>query len=79
MGPEEAIYRRALGAIGVAADEAIFIGDHPESDVLGPRALGMRAIHFDPRRQHAMRQADDLATLRKLLMAMLAEEPVARQ
>lgn len=61
--PDPRIYRRALDIAGLAPESVIFIGDNPEWDVTAPRTLGMRSIHFDPRRRHT---ASDAATVREL-------------
>jgi putative hydrolase of the HAD superfamily len=45
--PHGAIYESILGALGVAAPEAIFVGDSWEPDVLGPIGAGMRSVHVD--------------------------------
>jgi putative hydrolase of the HAD superfamily len=42
--PDEAIFRIALGKLGVEADEAWFVGDHPVNDVIGAHRMGMRAF-----------------------------------
>jgi putative hydrolase of the HAD superfamily len=42
--PDEAIFRIALGKLGVEADEAWFVGDHPVNDVIGAERAGMRAF-----------------------------------
>jgi putative hydrolase of the HAD superfamily len=41
------MYESILGALGVAAPEAIFVGDSWEPDVLGPIGAGMRSVHVD--------------------------------
>ncbi len=38
------MYLAALAAAGVAPEEAIHIGDHPEQDVAAAAALGMKTI-----------------------------------
>jgi putative hydrolase of the HAD superfamily len=40
--PEPAIFRRALDALGVAPEAALFVGDAPETDIAGAAAVGMR-------------------------------------
>ncbi|PWQ98402.1 HAD family hydrolase [Leucothrix arctica] len=50
--PNEEIYLRCLADLGLSAEECIFIGDHPQSDVATPKKLGMKAIwirseHYD--------------------------------
>ncbi len=42
--PHPAIFEVALQRLGVAADEAIFVGDNPEADVAGAQNVGMRAV-----------------------------------
>jgi putative hydrolase of the HAD superfamily len=43
--PHPAIYGSILTALGVAASEAVFVGDSWEPDVLGPIGVGMRSVH----------------------------------
>jgi putative hydrolase of the HAD superfamily len=45
--PHAAMYESILGALGVAAPEAIFVGDSWEPDVIGPIGVGMRSVHVD--------------------------------
>jgi putative hydrolase of the HAD superfamily len=42
--PDAEIFRRALARLGVAAHEAIFIGDHPVADVAGAHDAGLLAV-----------------------------------
>jgi HAD superfamily hydrolase (TIGR01662 family) len=42
--PHPRIYQEALEAFGVAASEAVFVGDRLDADVEGPAALGMRTV-----------------------------------
>jgi putative hydrolase of the HAD superfamily len=46
--PDPAIFRAALTALGVAPDEALFVGDIYDVDVVGARAAGIGAILLDP-------------------------------
>jgi putative hydrolase of the HAD superfamily len=47
--PEPEIYLRCLRSLEVEPAQAVMIGDHPDLDVKGPQAVGMRAIWFcDP-------------------------------
>jgi putative hydrolase of the HAD superfamily len=43
--PDAAIYEHSLRGVGVAASEALFVDDK-EPNILGARALGIRAIQF---------------------------------
>jgi FMN hydrolase / 5-amino-6-(5-phospho-D-ribitylamino)uracil phosphatase len=45
--PDPTIFRKALDQLGVRADEAVMVGDHPEDDVGGAQAIGLRAILLD--------------------------------
>ena len=45
--PHPAIYGAALRAAGVAASEALFVGDSWDHDVEGPRRAGMAALLID--------------------------------
>lgn len=42
--PEPEIYAHACELLGVAAQEVLFVGDHPINDVSAPRALGMKTV-----------------------------------
>jgi putative hydrolase of the HAD superfamily len=42
--PDPAIFRAALDALGVRPEEALFVGDLYEVDVVGARAAGMTAV-----------------------------------
>jgi putative hydrolase of the HAD superfamily len=42
--PNPAPFERALAALGVDAEQAMFIGDRPEKDVAGAAGAGIRAI-----------------------------------
>jgi putative hydrolase of the HAD superfamily len=46
--PDPRIFRLALERAGVAASEAVYIGDLYSVDVLGARAAGLAAILLDP-------------------------------
>jgi HAD superfamily hydrolase (TIGR01549 family) len=45
--PHPAIFLAALDELGVDADDAAMVGDSPEDDIAGARALGMRAFLVD--------------------------------
>jgi HAD superfamily hydrolase (TIGR01549 family) len=42
--PHPAIYQDVLARLGVAPEHTVFIGDRLREDVMGPKALGMRAV-----------------------------------
>jgi HAD superfamily hydrolase (TIGR01549 family) len=45
--PHPAIFLSALEELGVRAEEAAMVGDSPEDDIAGARALGMQAFLVD--------------------------------
>jgi FMN phosphatase YigB (HAD superfamily) len=65
--PEAQIFRVTLNRAGVAADEAVHIGDNPEADVVGAQGVGMRAAHYTAGFRRPSAEADmvipDLASL----------------
>lgn len=42
--PHPRMFEMALEAAGVAPEQAVHVGDHPEQDVLAARAVGMRTV-----------------------------------
>jgi putative hydrolase of the HAD superfamily len=42
--PHPAPFRRALEALGLEAEDVVHVGDHPDKDVRGATAIGMRAV-----------------------------------
>ena len=50
--PHEAIFRRMLELLDVAAGEAAMVGDTLEDDIEGARAVGMRAVLLDREGRH---------------------------
>jgi len=42
--PDRRIFDLTLRRLGVVPAEAVFVGDHPETDILGAQNAGMRAI-----------------------------------
>jgi HAD superfamily hydrolase (TIGR01509 family) len=46
--PDPRIFAIALDHAGVAADEAVYVGDLYSVDVVGARAAGLRAVLLDP-------------------------------
>jgi putative hydrolase of the HAD superfamily len=42
--PARPIFERVLRELGVPAARSLFVGDDPRWDLVGPRALGMRAV-----------------------------------
>ena len=50
--PHPTIFQAALVKLGVAAEDAVMVGDSLEEDIEGARALGMRAILIDREGRH---------------------------
>lgn len=46
--PAPELFNLCLEKLGLPAEEVYFIGDGPEKDVKGAKAVGMRAILFEP-------------------------------
>jgi putative hydrolase of the HAD superfamily len=42
--PEARIFHQALERLGVAPGQAVYVGDHPENDIAGARAAGLKAV-----------------------------------
>ncbi len=49
--PHPLMYKAALEAMGVAAEEAIFVGDRLDADIEGPAVLGLRTVLTQQYRQ----------------------------
>src|SRR5438445_328723 len=45
--PDEAVYRHALGALGMTPGDALMVGDHLEFDVGAPQRLGLTGVWMD--------------------------------
>jgi HAD superfamily hydrolase (TIGR01662 family) len=65
--PHASIFRAVLERLAVRPSEAAMVGDTPEDDVQGARALGMRAFLLDREERH---QQADLRDLRELPAAL---------
>jgi HAD superfamily hydrolase (TIGR01662 family) len=65
--PHESIFRAMLERLAVEPSEAAMVGDSPEDDVQGARALGMRAFLLDREGRHP---EADLGDLRELPAAL---------
>jgi putative hydrolase of the HAD superfamily len=77
--PALVCFATALRRVGVDASRAVFVGDHPDKDVAGAVAAGMRAIWLPGRRTGpAPAQASAVATTLAdvpVLVARLLEVP----
>ncbi len=63
--PDPAIFHAALEALGVRPDEALYVGDLYEVDVVGARAAGVEAVLLcgSDRAEHRCRTVRSLAVL----------------
>jgi putative hydrolase of the HAD superfamily len=69
--PNPAIFLAALDALGVAPEEALFVGDLYEVDIVGARAAGIEAVLLAPpdSPRHPCRTAASVAELVDTLLA----------
>lgn len=44
--PDAALFQRAARRLGVEPGQCLFVGDNPQTDVLGAHAVGMQAVWF---------------------------------
>ncbi len=75
--PDPRIFHLGLAQAGVAAHEAVYIGDLYSIDVLGARAAGLGSILLDPRGFWGPRDCDtarDLGGATALVLATLRKE-----
>jgi putative hydrolase of the HAD superfamily len=42
--PDPQIFQRAMEPLGVSAAETVFVGDHPEVDIMGAHQAGLKAV-----------------------------------
>ncbi|GIW47219.1 MAG: haloacid dehalogenase [Deltaproteobacteria bacterium] len=49
--PKPCVFNKVLSSLGVAAEEAIFVGDSFEADVIGAKWVGMSAIWVNKRNE----------------------------
>jgi putative hydrolase of the HAD superfamily len=65
--PHPSIYRAHLDSLGVATQDAIFVGDNPQCDYFGPRAVGIEAYLIAPRPVSGIPEKHRLAHLYQLM------------
>ncbi|MEI4771556.1 HAD family hydrolase [Psychrobacillus sp. FJAT-51614] len=68
--PDPRIFNKALEKLQVSANESIFMGDHPENDVVGAQKVGMKGIwkqDFQWENAHADYIVDDLMELPSII------------
>jgi putative hydrolase of the HAD superfamily len=52
--PHPSLFEMPLAELGVAPEEAVFVGDSPEADIRGAQAVGMRAVLTHQYRQESV-------------------------
>lgn len=74
--PNPAIYRHALECVGVAAEEALFVGDRVDTDIAGAIASGIGAVLIA--REARAREDGGYAVIERLsaLNRVVGENPV---
>ncbi len=77
--PDPAIFVAALERAGVAAPEAVHVGDQPRSDLVGARGAGLHAVLLDRGNWH--QEMETCVRISKLpeLVDLLAEAPESLQ
>jgi HAD superfamily hydrolase (TIGR01662 family) len=55
--PSPEIFQKALDKIGVTAENAVFVGDTADADIMGAKAAGMKTIFIERRLQKEAEQA----------------------
>jgi putative hydrolase of the HAD superfamily len=75
--PHPAIYHAALDQLGIAASDAVFVGDSYQADFAGPERVGIRAFLIDPRHTAAIPEQRRLDTILDL-PARLAAATLSR-
>lgn len=58
--PHHHLYSLALARLGIAAQHAIVIGDNPDTDIVGARAMGIASVLIGPHRDAVARDPADL-------------------
>ena len=65
MKPDPRIFRMALDAMDVDADDAWYVGDMPGIDVVGARRAGLRPFLIDPLGLHHDADYDRVESLQR--------------
>lgn len=65
--PDPEIFRIALERTGIAAGDALYVGDHIENDFVAARAVGMEAVLIDRKGHHPAFEGHRIEALDGLL------------
>lgn len=74
MKPDVRIFRLALEAMAIDADEAWYIGDMPAIDIVGARRAGVRPFIMDPLGLHRDADYEGVPSLAELAARIRASE-----
>ena len=77
--PDPAIFRLALERLGVAAADALYVGDLYEVDVVGARAAGMDVVLVDPLRTHGGADVRTYGSVAELVDDLVARGLVSEE
>jgi putative hydrolase of the HAD superfamily len=72
--PDPAIFRAALDALGIGPEEALYVGDLYEVDVVGARAAGIEAVLLAPSSPGPGRPCRTAGSIGELVDALLPRE-----
>jgi HAD superfamily hydrolase (TIGR01509 family) len=72
--PDPAIFRAALDALGIRPEEALYVGDLYEVDVVGARAAGIEAVLLTPSSAGPGRPCRTAESIDELVDALLPRE-----
>ena len=64
--PSPEIFQKALEKLGVSAENAVFVGDTADADIIGAKAAGMKTIFIERRVQKESEQACPNQTIKSL-------------
>jgi HAD superfamily hydrolase (TIGR01509 family) len=64
--PSPEIFQKALEKLGVNAENAVFVGDTADADILGAKAAGMKTIFIERRMQKEAKKACPDLTIKSL-------------
>jgi putative hydrolase of the HAD superfamily len=73
--PDPRIFLAALDALGVAPEEALYVGDLYEVDIVGARAAGMDAILLGTPEEGIGRNCRTTKSIEQLVNELLSETP----
>ncbi len=72
--PDPAIFQAALDALGVRPEEALYVGDLYEVDVVGARAAGIEAVLLTPAGSPSNRRCHTAVSIAELVDSLLPRE-----